>query len=290
MPLKFVKSQKGKNLLVHEGYTYTCKTVNKKSITWRCNEHSRKFACSVIIHTSSQDKNGNIIGDVPIHNHPADLADVKSKAIRSTLKRRAVSDDVGPIGVIADVVKNVKSPVAARLGTISSMQRTIQRARQKTKPTAPEKNLGDFIVPDESQRTSKDEQFLLFDSGGHRNRILIFSTASNLIKLAECEIWCGDGTFRTVPAIFKQLYSIHGVVGDNTMPLVYVLSSSKSKSIYLMILRKLKELLPDMIRLRRMLTDYELAYMNAFKIVFPGVNISGCLFHYTQCVWRHVQH
>ncbi|XP_057336676.1 uncharacterized protein LOC130675162 [Microplitis mediator] len=206
MPLKFIKSQLGKNLLIHEGYVYTCKSLNKKSVTWRCNEHSGKFACSVIVHTTTDDKNGNIIGDPPVHDHPADLVDVKAKRIRTNLKRRAVNDDVGPIAIIDNVVKNIKSPVIARLGSVASMQHTIQRARQGKVPKVKETVLSDFTVPDELRCTSKNEPFLLYESGSRRNRYLIFSTDANLKKLSECEIWCGDGTFRTVPAMFQQMY------------------------------------------------------------------------------------
>ncbi|POG62753.1 hypothetical protein GLOIN_2v1810198 [Rhizophagus irregularis DAOM 181602=DAOM 197198] len=45
-----------------------------------------------------------------------------------------------------------------------------------------------------------------------------------------------DGTFKTVPTIFKQLYTIHGSVGDSEnskiMPLVFSLMSSKSEEYY----------------------------------------------------------
>ncbi|XP_014297673.1 uncharacterized protein LOC106693620 [Microplitis demolitor] len=109
------------------------------------------------------------------------------------------------------------------------------------------------------------------------------------MKLSQCEIWAGDGTFRSVPALFKQLYSLHAVIDEHTLPLVYILSSRKCKTVYQQILEKIKELLPDNIKLCRMLTDYELSFVNAFKNVFIDVHISGCFFHYTQCVWRNVQ-
>jgi len=35
--------------------------------------------------------------------------------------------------------------------------------------------------------------------------------------------------------------------------------------------------------------DYEKAAMNAAKCEFPNVVINGCLFHISQCRWRHVQ-
>ncbi|KAL5013008.1 hypothetical protein ScPMuIL_011559 [Solemya velum] len=35
--------------------------------------------------------------------------------------------------------------------------------------------------------------------------------------------------------------------------------------------------------------DYEVAIRNAATQVFPGINIKGCFFHYTQCIWRNAQ-
>ena len=35
--------------------------------------------------------------------------------------------------------------------------------------------------------------------------------------------------------------------------------------------------------------DYEVAIRNAAYTVFPGINIKGCVFHYTQCIWRNAQ-
>lgn len=35
------------------------------------------------------------------------------------------------------------------------------------------------------------------------------------------------------------------------------------------------------------LCDFELAFMNAVAEVFPGSRIQGCLFHFTQSIWRY---
>ncbi|XP_057335878.1 uncharacterized protein LOC130674543 [Microplitis mediator] len=170
----------------------------------------------------------------------------------------------------------------SRLGKISSMQRMIQRVRSEKIPKVEGKTLHDLTLPDELKLTEKNKTFLQYDSGQNNNRFMIFTTYANLMKLSQCEIWAGDGTFRSVPVLFKQLYSLHGVIDGHTLPLVYMLSSRKSKTVYRQILQKIKELLPDNIMLRRMLTDYELSFVNAFKNVFIDVHVSGCFFHYTQ--------
>ena len=36
-------------------------------------------------------------------------------------------------------------------------------------------------------------------------------------------------------------------------------------------------------------TDFEKAILNAVQIVFPGVKLYGCYFHFSQNLWRNVQ-
>ena len=67
-------------------------------------------------------------------------------------------------------------------------------------------------------------------------KVLIFTTSNNINYLSRSSFWIMDGTFKTVPTIFTQLYAIHGSVGSNEnsriMPLVFSLMSSKSKACY----------------------------------------------------------
>lgn len=53
-------------------------------------------------------------------------------------------------------------------------------------------------------------------------------------------------------------------------------------------LEGLKNRLTDF-QLQRIMIDFELSFINAFKEIFPGIKISGCSFHYSQCVWRNIQ-
>lgn len=57
MPLKLIRSQKGKPLLVDAGFVHnlTYQTVNYCS--WRCVEY-KKFLCTGRVHTDSANRNG----------------------------------------------------------------------------------------------------------------------------------------------------------------------------------------------------------------------------------------
>lgn len=100
-----------------------------------------------------------------------------------------------------------------------------------------------------------------------------------------------DGTFRLVPQLFSQLYTIHGFWMDKVMPLAYCLLPDKFKSTYVAVLEKLKQaaiengmtFYPPWIML-----DFESSALVAVKEVFPTTELKGCYFHFTQCIFRKV--
>ena len=55
-------------------------------------------------------------------------------------------------------------------------------------------------------------------------------TYSCLRYLCFSKIWCGDGTFSIAPQHFYQLYTIHGIVMGQLVPLMYCLLSKKTKA------------------------------------------------------------
>ncbi|XP_076388846.1 uncharacterized protein LOC143264616 [Megachile rotundata] len=118
--------------------------------------------------------------------------------------------------------------------------------------------------------------------------MLISTTQSNLNCLYESSQWIADGTFSSVPVIFKQLYTLHGWKNMKMLPLVYILLPNKKKHLYTEALTVLKNHMPTLEPTRVML-DFQNGSLNAFKIVFPNAKIIGFLFHYSQCLWRNVQ-
>ena len=73
------------------------------------------------------------------------------------------------------------------------------------------------------------------------------------------------------------------------VPLVFILMSGKRKRDYRRLLKAVQNLLPDHIELQCVVADFESALWRAVEKVFPGVHIRGCIFHWTQAIWRKVQ-
>jgi len=104
-----------------------------------------------------------------------------------------------------------------------------------------------------------------------------------------------DGTFDTVPTIFRQLYSIHASVGGENsriLPLAYILMSRKSEVLYTRLFQDLIDCCEDIggqLSPTWILTDFEQAAIKSSRTEFPGIKNKACFFHLSQSAWRKVQ-
>ena len=146
----------------------------------------------------------------------------------------------------------------------------------------------EIVFPEEYKITKEGELFLLFDSGPTEDRILIFSTARNLRLLASSENWFGNGTFKTVPHLFYQLYTLHGIQVNSSIPLLYVLLPGKTEATHVRLLQQVKQLQPDASP-ETIMTDFEPAIVSASRQEFPMARHRGCFFHFSQCIFRRIQ-
>ena len=97
-----------------------------------------------------------------------------------------------------------------------------------------------------------------------------------------------DGTFKSCPRIFSQLYFIHGCYRNHVVSLVYCLLSDKSRLTYHSKIRdRMADL--DLIFSPSTITDFEASIIPAIQHNFPTANHRGCYFHFTQAIWRQVQ-
>ena len=109
-----------------------------------------------------------------------------------------------------------------------------------------------------------------------------------------------DGTFKTAPNIFVQLFTILGLrhrAGrpneEVALPLVYALLSSKAQALYKEVLQAVRDVvtqfnIADCVP-SRIITNFELGIINACKGVYPSVPTSCCYFHLSQSIYRRVQ-
>ena len=73
------------------------------------------------------------------------------------------------------------------------------------------------------------DDFLLYDDEDGDNRMLIYATDENLNMLQMSETWCAVGTFKVVPQLFFQLYTVHALRNGYLIPCAYGLLPNKQK-------------------------------------------------------------
>jgi hypothetical protein len=100
--------------------------------------------------------------------------------------------------------------------------------------------------------------------------------------------WFGDGTFKTAPHPFYQVFTIHGICFKKVLPAVYVLMANRTEASYVKVLNELKNLQANL-NPSSIMTDFEKASINAFKITFPNASNRGCFFHFCQCIYKKLQ-
>jgi hypothetical protein len=110
----------------------------------------------------------------------------------------------------------------------------------------------------------------------------MFSTNENLNTLDIFKNWMADGTFRTVPKLFNQLYTIHGYKNKKTFPLVYVLIENRKAKSYNEILQVLKNKNRNFNN-HSIIIDFEKTFVTSFNGKFLQTKIKGCFFHLQQC-------
>jgi hypothetical protein len=169
------------------------------------------------------------------------------------------------------------------------MKRTVQNKRKLASgaPNDPN-NLINLLIPDNYRITSNGEKFLYYDSGLEEERILIFTTNKFLNHLSQSKHWYSDGTFKVVPKLFNQLFTIHALNYQTIIPTIYALMPNRRTDTYIRVFEAIKNLKPDL-NPKSILTDFELSSIKAFNTSFPRAAKRGCFFHFTQSLWRKIQ-
>lgn len=125
---------------------------------------------------------------------------------------------------------------------------------------------------------------MLADFYDGKNRILLFATARNKEELSRTRHLYCDGTFKSAPKPFLQVYSIHGDIDGIVKPLAYAMLLNKEQSTYTILFNLLKSAIPGGMFLDYFSSDFEEAAVRAVLSVFPKITIIGCYFHYKKAL------
>ena len=200
MVLEFVKSQRGKLRLKHEVYLY-CLLREKEGLkTWSCD----KRQCKAIA-TTFEDN----VFTTREHLHEPYMKHSEQLKVLEKMEEKAATSNEQPRKIVEDTTATITRECAVALSKCKSLARSIQRQRGwGNNPTT----LKDVAIPSELLLTLRGESFSAYESGSDDRERFIFSTEQNLDLLEHTPQGHADGTFKCCPALFYQLFKVHGVL------------------------------------------------------------------------------
>lgn len=278
-----ILSKRDKVKFGHEGYLYCFASSSSDGTKkfWRC-EKRVSDECPARLHTSTD--TGVVLAVLNNHTHGSDVADVQAAVIKTSIKRRAEETVEIPSVILNQSCQGVSRAVLGKIGNKHSARMIIQRKR-KTLTAAPVLPITrETIIIPEAYRSYEStegqrEGFLLYDSGEEDvNRILIFGKQSHIQWSHQMKKLYVDGTFSLAPLLFAQVYVVMAERGGFVFPLLYALLPNKTEETYCKMFQAMRIFWPDL-NPTSISTDFELAALNAIKLVFPQAELYGCLFH-----------
>lgn len=290
-----VKSNKGGKNLVFAGNRYYKNNDNadKQLTYWRC---VKRRICNGSVTTTYFPKE-SLVEKLEVlkigvkHTHETEEMKLQAEEIVRGIKRRAEAHpNEPPLKILQDEIGKVeRDEVIMQIPERRSLFRTVNRRQSSQRPKIP-KTLEELQILPPYDKTKSNQQFLQLDTGcDDDDRIILFYTNANLENLCSTKIVFSDGTFKTVPKPFLQLYTFHSEFHGHVFPVAYALTMRKTQATYVKILNHLSDhakQLGQRFAPENAMMDYELAVVNAFKTVTPDTFVKGCLFHWSQSIWR----
>lgn len=165
------------------------------------------------------------------HSHPPDARSVNKANVLQTIKEKAKIDKRNARDIVVEACGAAELPTIPVLPTVKNLIRAAKKQQNGFNAHVNPKTLADLILNESNVTTSNGQNFLLYDSANDSNnvneRLIIFGTTENLKTLKSCEAIAMDGTFKLVPPLFKQLFTIHGSYMHAFVVTTYAFNVSK---------------------------------------------------------------
>ena len=150
------------------------------------------------------------------HDHAPNWEEVRAAALTQNLKRKvAANPGQPPTQILRTKLAQVGPDVLSQLPEREALAKVMRRERRRNLPTNPRLLLELDELPERFKYTLLHEKFLIYDSrqeeseeDDDRERVLVFSTSRNIELLCNSPTWFLDGTFKTSPTLFTQIFTV----------------------------------------------------------------------------------
>ena len=274
--VKVSKTTKGKPLLILAGHEYIVLRTKGEKTIWRCSKN-RQFKCRGLVTTIDKNCSHEVVKGPTIHSHDTNLLKSQAREVKVKMKESGCTTTRNALG---EGLVGVDEDTAVTLPRKESLMRMIRRVKSKQINRFPIPKTLNFNIPAEY------DDMILFDSGREDpKRIIVLGDRDLANDMNTANLVFADGTFDKAPELFYQLYSFHIPVGNSFPAVIYCLLPDKTKEIYEKVTEIILQICPEFAP-SRLLIDFELAVIRAFKSKFPDMDISGCFFHLNQSIIR----
>lgn len=145
----------------------------------------------------------SIVSEPTEHCHGPNIDQIPVIELKNKIKTRALTSEEPTSNILYSEIKSFSLDAAGQLPRTDTLQRTIRRQRQTPK-TNPDNQL-----PDHLKQTDRGDNFVLHEN----DKLIIFTTTSNLSVLKTCKHWFADGTFKVRKRNYFINTKTHYVLG-----------------------------------------------------------------------------
>ena len=303
---RIIQGSRGVNskLLVHDGYRYQLNKPRTTSLYWRC----WKKVCRSSLKTNVFNLNDpnaviNVLHNADAHVHPQEDVRIEEQSFVQRMKEEITNNPTVPVKRVYDNVvgqahqnarQNIPAGAVALAPSIQqfqSVRSSLQRTRASQCPPLPANILGVEINGTWAE-THLGERYLLHLD--NNVGVAVFATDIELQILSNCRVIFVDGTFKTSPAPYAQVFSVHGEFMERVIGLSMALLTGKTQQHYeltfAILCQEMTRVTGNQItNIQLVVADFEAAIHNAVRVCIPNVRIGGCYFHFVQSLWRNTQ-
>jgi len=294
--VRFEKTYKNVKAVDAHHYTYYLNNSNSKTVNyWLCS--SKRCIKRIITRKST----GNLVCDsLPEHDHGNNLKKQKTLKLENQVVEQMAGNIANtPRSILTEVTNSFLAGSSSGLHGMQSagaIKTKVWRARQKLNPMPKiPRNHQDIMeiqeLPDKITKTKDGQSFLLaqcWTNDDQEKSMMVFLSDYGASILRDAPTWLMDGTFKSAPTPFTQVYLIMAKYpAKKGLVCAMALLPDKSSEVYELMFSVLKNKLGN-VKVTQVVCDFEQAVLNTVKQVFPQVEITGCLFHSRKAIWTHI--
>jgi hypothetical protein len=216
---------------------------------------------------------------------------VDSSAVRERMKNEINNNpELSARQAYNNVVQQITREDRGNIPNFESAMSTIDRERRRHIPEIPT-TIADVDINGRWRLTADRRRFLSKLENGWG--ITVFATDEAIEGLGQCNNIFMDGTFKSVPRPYTQLFAIHWYYRDRVIPLVFSLMVDRHVGSYRQIFghirRKYSRITNNQLLPVNIITDFETGLINTAETEYPQARMYGCFCHFCRSLWRKIQ-